>query len=244
MSVDYDQASRGYDETRRFDADVIDALVARATLSARSKVLDFGCGTGNYLAELDRRFSCECYGVDPSPGMRAIAKRKNLRLLIRDGDHRQIPFGDTKFDLIYMTDVIHHVPDVSQLFAQICPRLSERGLLCIVTESRAQVAARFYNGYFPSLKGTETGRYPDLEGLVAVARRSGLEHLANESLPNLAERTIDAEFIETVATKNFSMFHSLSTTEFERGLAAIIADQGRTFPPAGAGKTLVWFRPA
>ncbi|MEM7138675.1 MAG: hypothetical protein AAF500_19000 [Myxococcota bacterium] len=61
MSVDYDQASRGCDETRRFDGDVIDEVVARATLGAQSKTLDIGCGTGNYLAELERRFSCECY---------------------------------------------------------------------------------------------------------------------------------------------------------------------------------------
>lgn len=119
MPIDYDNASRTYDQTRDFDRAVVDALAKRAALSERSRVLDFGCGTGNYLVELHCRFSCRCFGVDPSSGMRRAATDKCPELTVREGDHRSVPFEDGSFDLIYLTDVLHHVPDLPQLFAEL-----------------------------------------------------------------------------------------------------------------------------
>jgi SAM-dependent methyltransferase len=143
-----------------------------------------------------------------------------------------------------LTDVLHHVPDLPQLFAELRRCLAPSGLLCIVTESHSQIAARFYNIYFPSLRENEIRRYPSISKILDAATLQNLIHLHTESLQHACTRSIDPDFIDTVSAKSFSMFHALSATEFTEGLAALIADQGRTFPPGEAGMTLVWFRRA
>lgn len=244
MPKDYDEASRTYDQTRDFDPIVVDALARGAGLRPQSQVLDFGCGTGNYLGELRRRYVCDCFGVDPSAGMRRAATRKHPDLHIRDGDHRHIPFNEASFDLIYMTDVLHHVPDLCQLFGELQRCLKPEGMICIATESHTQIAARFYNAYFPSLCDSEIRRYPTIESVADVATRQTFAAPRVEVLANQLERCVDEDLIAAVSAKSFSMFDGISELEFQEGLASLIADKGRKFHPRGEGVTLVWFRRA
>jgi len=79
-------------------------------------ILDFGCGTGNYMYAIKKLTTAEIYGVEPSDDMREKALSKGLN--VRNGDHSVIPFGDGFFDFIYMTDVIHHVQDLKIMFSE------------------------------------------------------------------------------------------------------------------------------
>ena len=142
MPINYDEASQTYDSTRKSDSDLLSRFAGRVSLSADTSVLDFGCGTGNYLVEIRNRYGCRCCGVEPSAGMRRQARRKDETLTIRAGNHESIPFENEHFDFIYMTDVIHHVPDLASMFAELARLLRPAGRLCIVTESHAQIKAR------------------------------------------------------------------------------------------------------
>jgi ubiquinone/menaquinone biosynthesis C-methylase UbiE len=74
------------------------------------KVLDVGCGTGADL-ELYHQAGCDVAGVDISPAMLNVARRKfgdaaDLRLC----DAAQLPFQDGSFDLILSTYTLHEMP--------------------------------------------------------------------------------------------------------------------------------------
>ncbi|MCA9986855.1 MAG: class I SAM-dependent methyltransferase [Anaerolineales bacterium] len=239
MTIDYDKASQTYDNTRRGDQNLLDQFATRVALTEESRVLDFGCGTGNYLVQIRERFGCACYGVEPSAGMRAAAAEKDDSLILAEGDHQNIPFESGSFDFIYMTDVIHHVPEMGQMFTELARVLAPNGQICVVTESHPQITARFYNRYFPSLVGVETGRYPAIASIIAAAATGGLHFQGRETIPQ-KERVVDDTFITNVREKNYSMFRLLSDTEFSTGLAALEADADRRFPPGAAGQTLVW----
>ena len=74
------------------------------------KVLDVGYGTGTDL-ELYSQVECDVYGVDVSPAMLRVARR-------RLGDHAdlrlcsaaQLPFKDEFFDLVLSTYTLHEIP--------------------------------------------------------------------------------------------------------------------------------------
>ena len=243
--IDYDAASKTYDRTRKHSNSPIDRFSQRVLLTEQTTVLDFGCGTGNYLNRLQLDFGCQCCGVEPSEGMRTVATNKNPALDIQDGNHANIPYGDRSFDFGFMTDVIHHVPDLNQMFAELCRVLRFEAYLCIVTQSHDQIQDRFYNGYFPSLASNEKHRYPDIPVIVVVAQEIGLAHEGTEVLPPSSHARITEEFVRNVEEKNYSMFRLLDEAEYMSGLSRIKDDMGKSFDIPGAGETLVWLtRPA
>jgi SAM-dependent methyltransferase len=240
--IDYDEASGSYDNTRGIDEAVIEAMERRGALAPAARVLDFGCGTGNYLRAISRRFGCGLCGLEPSDEMRAKAIAKNPGLRIEKGDHSSLPFEDGGFDLVYMTDVIHHVPDLDLLFEGLGAKLSPGGLVCVATESWGQIDARWYNAYFPSLAAVEKARYPDIDEIAQRAMMAGLGGAGDDTLSCPGPRAVDRDFLRTVGERNYSMFRLLPEEEYEAGYAAMRSDLGRSFLSPGAGQTLVWLR--
>jgi len=72
-------------------------------------ILDVGCGTGTQLA-LYRRTGCKLHGVDRSPAMLAVARRKlgeTAELHLEDASHMNFP--SQMFDLVSALLMIHEM---------------------------------------------------------------------------------------------------------------------------------------
>ena len=244
IMIDYNEASKTYDNTRSYSDVLIDHFASKVLLMKETVVLDFGCGTGNYLNRIQERFGCRCCGVEPSEGMRIAASKKNPTLDIRQGDHRQIPFADESFDFVFMTDVVHHIPDLSSMFLQLRRVMKSGAFLCVVTESHTQIEGRFYNRYFPSLAMNEKHRYPDVPKIIEIASTSGFEHDGNEIWHASPTAVITESFVRNVEQKNYSMFRMLSEKEFLEGLNKLKSDLGKSFQRKLAGETWIWFKPS
>src|SRR5512141_2679970 len=67
--VDYNQLAREYALHRQVHPEVLRALVAYCPINRTSRVLEVGCGTGNYIAQVQAAIGCSCYGLDPSSQM-------------------------------------------------------------------------------------------------------------------------------------------------------------------------------
>ncbi|MCL2409600.1 MAG: class I SAM-dependent methyltransferase [Oscillospiraceae bacterium] len=157
MTINYNILAKDYDLTRITNINIINLFASELPLNGKT-ILDFGCGTGNFMYALKKLTNSEIYGVEPSEGMREQAQAKGLD--VKNGDHREIPFADNYFDFIYMTDVIHHVPDLEMMFSELCRVLKSDGLICILTESHQQLETRFWVKYFPTTVAVEKRRYP------------------------------------------------------------------------------------
>lgn len=92
------------------------------------------------------------------------------------GSHESIPFADNYFDFVYMTDVIHNIPDMRIIFKEIGRVLKSGGRLCIVTESHKQIEDRFYVKYFPTTI-VDKGRYPDIDEIINKAQAHIFKHI-------------------------------------------------------------------
>jgi SAM-dependent methyltransferase len=240
--IDYTKASITYDNTRSSDDLIIEIMYKKGIFEKDKKILDYGCGTGNYLYKISQNYECISYGLEPSVGMREKAREKNQELTILAGNHENIPFENNFFDSIFMTDVIHHVSDLNILFKNLYKKIKQNGLICIVTESWKQIGNRWYNQYFPSLADNERNRYPDIEKIVNCAMGNDFVFDALDIKKNPEENRIDEIFIKMVEQKNYSMFRILEQKEYENGLKRLKKDLGKTIITKDAEESIIWLK--
>jgi demethylmenaquinone methyltransferase/2-methoxy-6-polyprenyl-1,4-benzoquinol methylase len=72
-------------------------------------ILDVGCGTGSHL-ELYQRYKCDLYGIDLSPSMLNVARKRLGNTAQLDlGDATKMPYVDDKFDLVISMLSLHEM---------------------------------------------------------------------------------------------------------------------------------------
>ncbi|MEM2978448.1 MAG: class I SAM-dependent methyltransferase [Candidatus Hadarchaeales archaeon] len=99
---------------------------------SRGRILDVGTGPGLLPLELALRSPwLEVVGVDPSPGMIALARR-----LCREAEGRvdfivggvyRLPFPSPSFDMVVSVGVLHHLLDLPKALAEILRVLKPGG---------------------------------------------------------------------------------------------------------------------
>jgi SAM-dependent methyltransferase len=98
-----------------------------------NRVLDLGCGTGNYYAPLIQRLpDVNYYGLDLSSGLLVKHAAQNRVLL---GDAQQIPFADHTFDVVMANHMMYHVADVDATIKEIRRVLKPDGVFVAATNS-------------------------------------------------------------------------------------------------------------
>lgn len=239
--VDYDAISAVYDDVRDADLELLRTLERGADLGPTSRVLDIGCGTGNHTVALARLTGARVAGVEPSEGMLARAIAKGSPVDFRPGDAAHIPFDDGAFDFAFMTDVVHHVPDLDAMWAEIARVLRPGAQACVATQSHEQIAGRAIARFFPGTAAVDQARYPSIERIVSSAAAAGLHLGCVETLAEGTEVTIDADFLKLAEKRGYSMLHLLDDVAYAVGLAMLReALAGGPFKVPTAGGTLVW----
>jgi ubiquinone/menaquinone biosynthesis C-methylase UbiE len=111
-------------------------------------VLDVGCGTGTHL-ELYRQSGCVLCGIDTSPAMVQVAKRRladgaDLRL----ANACDIPFGDESFDLVISMLALHEMDPETRppVVAQMKRVLRREGRILLIDFHPGPY--RFFRGWF------------------------------------------------------------------------------------------------
>jgi len=241
--MDYNILSQDYDLTRSVNIDVVRRIITKADIGVNSYVLDFGCGTGNYAYAIKKITNANVFGVEPLDGMREKAQEKCIDIQLKKGDHTFIPFEDVLFDLIYMTDVIHHIPDLHTMFTQFYKALKQGGKVCILTESHQQIETRFWSAYFPATVAVEKERYPDIPSVITIAKEC--RFTVDEKIITDCEQhfEISSGFINLVENKGYSMFRLISDENFEHGLQRLKRDyENKILINTNHGETILWLK--
>jgi ubiquinone/menaquinone biosynthesis C-methylase UbiE len=108
---------------------------------ADRRVLDIGCGTGQFAAALLERFpETRVWGMDLSDGMlRQCSQRCQVadgRLRLVQGDSQRLPFEDDSFDVVTCTHSFHHYPRQAQVITEMHRVLRPGGRLVIIDGDR------------------------------------------------------------------------------------------------------------
>ena len=141
-----------------------------------------------------------------------------------------------------MTDVIHHVPDISMMFKEFYRILKPRGKICILTESHEQIETRFWSDYFPATVTAEKERYPSLPDIISAAKQYKLKLDENMNTDREQVFTITPDFFGLIENKGYSMFQLISDEEFSDGLKRLTEDyKSQIQIRSNHGETLLWF---
>lgn len=92
-----------------------DALIDQAELGDGQTVLEVGCGTGNLITRLQRRYpGVKAIGSDPDPRALDRARRKARKLAgitFERGYVQKLPYADGAFDRVLSSMMWHHLDD-------------------------------------------------------------------------------------------------------------------------------------
>jgi SAM-dependent methyltransferase len=163
-------------------------LSSRPTLGgfdrgAISVVVDLGCGTGRFSEMLAAEFGARVIGLDPSEKMIDQARRKlaTSPVVFGRASAHELPLPDGCVDLVFMSQIYHHLPDPAAV-ARECQRvLRVGGYVCIRTGTRDNdvVVPNFFRRCGPCL--TPTCRPAMRSGRTLRPSRSpGLAKLCSE----------------------------------------------------------------
>lgn len=120
--------------TRVKAAYLLDLLDAHFGGAGSARVLDVGCGVGNYHPLLHGKVAA-LSGVDVSPACVAQATRRNPAVAYQSYDGARLPYGDGAFDAVFTVCVMHHVPPARwPAFAAEMKRVVRKGGLAVVFE--------------------------------------------------------------------------------------------------------------
>ncbi|MDF1541257.1 MAG: methyltransferase domain-containing protein [Candidatus Thorarchaeota archaeon] len=239
-TIDYDHVSGIYDKVRTGDPEMVHQLMGGVALRSTSRVLDIGCGTGNNTLLFAKSTNTTVAGLDLSYGMLSQARTKAMALTFTHAPADVLPFGDSVFDFVFMTEVVHHLPDVPTTIAEAFRVLRTPGAFCIVTQSHPQIAMRMTSRFFLGTISVDQARYPSIPQLQNYLLEKGFSNVEPREYIFKPVR-LGLDYLETVERRGYSMLHKISDEEYHRGLDDLQKTmRSRECLDYAAGYTFVW----
>jgi len=225
-TTDYDRIATGYDrryQEQRYEgcAAALQSFVARG-----QRVLEVGCGTGHWLAQLEA-WGCDAVGVEPSTGMLARARARLLQADLVRGQAEALPFETASFDRVLCINAVHHFADVTRFCCEARRVLRPGGrVLSIALDPSGGRDSWYIYEYFTRTLALDRARYPAASALRAELEAAGFvasETLVAEHLKGAlsARDVLDHERLTPSATSQLAI---ISEAELQAGIARIRAD--------------------
>jgi ubiquinone/menaquinone biosynthesis C-methylase UbiE len=235
--LDYDQLAAEYARHRRVHPMVLKELFDAGRLGPGSRVLEVGCGTGNYIHAICQAVGCRGWGIDPSEGMLARAREAEAGVAYSQGKGEKIDFLAGAFDLVFSVDVIHHVVDRRAYFAEAWRVLDQARRFCTVTDSEWIIHHRRpLTAYFPETVEVELQRYPRISDLEALLAETGFTHIE--------ARTVEFPYVLTdlqaYRERAYSSLHLITEEAFRQGITRMEHDLARGPIPCISYYLLLW----
>ena len=228
--VNYDVVASAYDrryERNQYDGvrDVLHRFVAGAQSGV---VVEIGCGTGHWLADLSSRGFSRLFGVDRSWRMLELARvsAPNARLI--RGVANPLPWIDQSVDRLFCVNALHHFAE-QQAFLRECRRVLRPGggLLTVGLDPHTGDDRWWVYDYFPTALSADRLRYPSTASLREWLGRVGFEHPATEVAETFsAEMPFGLAWQQGLVDRRAtSQLMVISDSDYENGVARLMIEQ-------------------
>ena len=108
---------------------------------APRRVLEVGCGEGEFSERLATELGVEIVALDQSARMVELAAARGVDA--RVGDVQELPFADESFDVAVAAWMLYHVPDLDRALAELARVLVVGGRLVAVTNRENHLEEMF-----------------------------------------------------------------------------------------------------
>jgi len=223
--VDYDRIADTYD--RRYAHSpmhgVAGALRSLVEALRATRVLEIGCGTARYLADLPPEAARRC-GLDLSAGMLEQARQRGAELRFVQARAGQAPFAEGAFDLIFCVNAIHHFDDPRGFVEGAYRSLRPGGALAVIgSDPHDGHGASYIYDYFEGTLETDLQRFPSWGTIVDWMVRTGFEPVWFRWVerihdPKIGREVLDDPFLRKDACSQLAL---LSDEAYAAGLRRI-----------------------
>lgn len=224
-------------QSKRATADHYLDVLAAAGVPTRGRLLEIGCGQGNFLRQAANR-GFDVTGVEYSQ-FACERARANLdgRGQVLQGEITVLADEASAYDVCVLCDVIEHVRDPALFLREIFRLLRPGGVLLVVTPSLASWSARFLRSRWMEYKAEHLFYYaPD------TLRRQ----LAGEGYEKISiQRGVKKLSLDYIAA-HFDKYPIGGITQVLRGMRALSPQRWRQrlFPVVASGLVALARRPA
>lgn len=113
-------------------------------VSKGKKILDYGCGVGDYL-EFMQKNGYDVLGMEPNEAARKIAQTKIGQSKVISTELKNI---NEKFDVITLWHVLEHIPNLNEIIGELKNHLRDNGVLIIAVPNHQSYDAKYYGKYW------------------------------------------------------------------------------------------------
>jgi ubiquinone/menaquinone biosynthesis C-methylase UbiE len=218
---DIETASR-YDSARGLPPQTmtlwLEALKSSIPESDVRKILDLGCGTGRFTAALGEAFACPVVGVEPSTAMFDVAKSQSApNVEWKQGQAENIPLESEAVDLVFMSQVFHHLAEPQQALREVNRVLTPAGYLAIRNGMREQNEELEWLGFFPEALEIEDKRTPSRQELTELVCAQSFELISQRTIRQLFASSYQ-EYCEKISRRGLSSLIAIGDDAFQSGL--------------------------
>lgn len=120
-------------------------LVKNTKSNNNSKLLDIGCGTGDFIVACNNA-NFNVVGVEPNKNAREITHTKLQKSNAQIFEN--LTEINTKFDVITMWHVLEHVPNLTEYISQLKKLLQPNGTILIAVPNYKSFDANYYKEFW------------------------------------------------------------------------------------------------
>lgn len=120
----------------------LDGKVLKAVNPGAQKILDVGCGNGDFLLRLRQELGPrELHGIDISKGIMALGRQQSEKerygIDFQVGSAENLSFADNTLDVVTSKHVLYHVPDIQNAVNEAYRCLRPGGQYLVTLNSKA-----------------------------------------------------------------------------------------------------------
>ena len=173
----YHRMAPRYDQRwRHYMKETLDRACRYVEGSGPLRLLDVGCGTGEFTRQLASRLPEATFvGVDPAPGMIEQTQRKLAevgRVYFQCASAEELPFPDETFDWVTSCSSLHCFRDARESVRQMVRVLKPKGRLLVMDWCRSSTACRLLNRWCSWFDPTHVWMY-SIEELRQMFEQTG-----------------------------------------------------------------------
>jgi SAM-dependent methyltransferase len=202
-----------------------------------TRLLDLGAGTGSWSQAFAGWFpGLEVTAVEPSAAMRARCACPGVLA----GSADDIPLSDESVDAVWLSTVIHHIPDLPRAAREIRRVLRPGGVVLIRSAFAGRPDGITLFRYFPeAVRVLDT--FPGVPQVAAAFAAAGLALTADEQVPQVTAGSL-REAAAGLRRAAHTPLQLITDDEYAAGLARLRQAAGTTSGPVMDALDLLVFR--